>query len=207
VSVTVGVLARLEGLEPPTHDLEARQLSPCFPPVAGPGVRSRVRIASRGQRHRQRLPPPPRGHITENWRGRPIGRDRQPPMGGPRPAVVPMPAGSHPRQAVRASSAPRRQRAGSAECQTTLANPGLMVYDRDLRQAPPTRSVRSGPRVARVRIPEGIRRLVEAGLSRTYQDRLTVSRPHATPVWPSARGTGRGGPKARRALARAGRVP
>jgi hypothetical protein len=47
VSVTVGVLARLEGLEPPTHDLEARQLSPCFPPVAGPGVRSRVRIASR----------------------------------------------------------------------------------------------------------------------------------------------------------------
>ena len=56
-------------------------------------------------------------------------------------------------------------------------------------------------------VPDGIRRLVEASLSRTYQDRLTVSRPHATPVWPSARGTGRGGPKARRALARAGRMP
>ena len=47
MAVTASVLARLGRLEPPTHDLEARQLSPWFPPVAGPGVRSRLRIASR----------------------------------------------------------------------------------------------------------------------------------------------------------------
>jgi hypothetical protein len=62
--------------------------------------------------------------------GKPARPDYRPgspaPDGRPRPAVVAMPAGSH--QAVLASSAPRRQRAGSAECHTTLANPGLIVY-------------------------------------------------------------------------------
>jgi hypothetical protein len=42
-------VARLEGIEPPTHGLEARQLSPCFPPVAEPEVRSGIRTVLRCQ--------------------------------------------------------------------------------------------------------------------------------------------------------------
>jgi len=118
------------GLNPLLTDgLEARQLSPCFPPVAGPGVRSRGRIVSGIS-----ASPPPRGHIPET-------------SDGPSSTCCrPNPPQSHPRgQEVLPSSAPLRQRAGSAESHTTLANPGLIVYERDSRQAPPTRSVRAGP--------------------------------------------------------------
>jgi hypothetical protein len=90
-------LARLGGLEPPPYGLEARQLFPCFPSVVGPGVRSRVRMASRDQRHRQRLSPSPRGRVPEGRRGRIIGRGRQPPRGRRQRAVVPMLAASHAR--------------------------------------------------------------------------------------------------------------
>ena len=38
-------MARLEGIEPPTHGLEARQVFARFPLVAGPKVHSRIRTA------------------------------------------------------------------------------------------------------------------------------------------------------------------
>ncbi len=110
MAVTASVLARLGGLEPPASGLEARQLSPCSPPVAGPRVRLRVRIASRGQRRRQRLSLPPRGHVPDRKPGE-AGLSAE--IVSLRGAVLDVVSSPCPRRATTANS-PIRHRVDSA---------------------------------------------------------------------------------------------